>query len=156
MTLAQQFFACTDRNDPSGCWIWHGNMSCAGYGLLWIGHKHRLAHRIGYELVCGPVPDDVLVLHSCHVRSCVNPAHLRPGTHRENSADCKAAGRENTARGERQHLAKLTAPAVLEMRRMRASGAKLREIASRFGVTETQVSNIVRGKHWAHVPGVAA
>lgn len=155
-TVAQYFFACTDRHHPSGCWIWHGSSGSGGYGLLWDGKKHRLAHRIAYELVVGPVSDDVLVLHSCHVRLCVNPEHLRPGTHLENSADCKAAGRDLHARGEKQHLAKLTAPAVLEMRRLRASGAKLRELSERFGVSQVQVSNIVRGKHWAHLPGAAA
>jgi hypothetical protein len=43
-----------------------------------------MAHRFAYELLVGPIPEDLELDHLCRVRHCVNPAHLEPVTHLEN------------------------------------------------------------------------
>lgn len=43
-----------------------------------------LTHRYSYERAEGPVPAGLELDHLCRVRSCVNPEHLEPVTHREN------------------------------------------------------------------------
>ena len=53
---------------------------------------HRLLGRDGEE-AHGPIPDGLLVLHSCDNPSCVNPDHLRVGTQAENIQDRDAKGR---------------------------------------------------------------
>lgn len=79
----------------SGCWIWNGSINNKGYGQL----NGKYAHRVSYELVKGPIPEGMYLLHSCDVPCCVNPAHLRPGTQKDNMRD--AAERGRIARGAR-------------------------------------------------------
>lgn len=59
-----------------------------GYGRIRGSVKgveyHFFAHRRIYEMLRGPVPDDLTLDHLCRVRHCVNPAHLEPVSNREN------------------------------------------------------------------------
>ena len=71
----------------SGCWLWIGALDPGrrgGYGMISVKGKIQRAHRVVYELLCGPIPEGLELDHRCHVRSCVNPWHLRPVTHQEN------------------------------------------------------------------------
>lgn len=70
--------------DDAPCWLWTGNKTIGGYGLIRDGNRRRCAHRVLYELLVGPVPDDLVIDHLCRNRLCVNPAHLEPVTNREN------------------------------------------------------------------------
>lgn len=63
------------------CWLWAGCVSSGGYGR--VGRK--VAHRLAYEELRGPVPHGLYLDHLCRVRNCVNPDHLEPVTHRENT-----------------------------------------------------------------------
>lgn len=65
-----------DRNGPNGCWLWTGALFRNGYGEVHFEKKQRLAHRVVYQLIVGPIPDDLQIDHLCRVRSCVNPSHM--------------------------------------------------------------------------------
>lgn len=69
-----------------GCWLWTGSLDRNGYGYIreTAGRRKLRAHRVVYEYVVGPIPDGMELDHLCRVRSCVNPDHLEPVTHREN------------------------------------------------------------------------
>ena len=76
--------------DKSGvCWIWIAGKS-AGYGMTSMNRRLRHAHAIAWELINGPIPDGLDVLHNCpggDNKACVNPAHLWLGTQRDNTID---------------------------------------------------------------------
>jgi len=57
----------------------------AGYGTIYANGASRLAHRVAYELVVGPIPDGLHIDHLCRRPICVNPAHLEAVTQRENT-----------------------------------------------------------------------
>jgi len=57
----------------------------------------------------------------------------------------------NKRRGESCNFAKINEASVLEIRKMLASGAKQKEIAEKFDVDQTLVSQIKRRKIWAHL-----
>lgn len=63
---------------------------------------------------------------------------------------------ERVPRGENASGAKLTAADVVEIRRRRADGERLRSLASDFRVTMSSISAIARMETWAHVVDVGA
>ena len=138
-----------ERVTESGCWIWTGYVDKWGYGInrgFPVGTR-RLAHRCSYEMARGPIPDGMLVCHSCDVPACVNPNHLFLGTPADNSAD-KVSKRRHLY-GENTPAAKLNASQVTAIRG--ATGSQ-RKIAKAFGVTDMTVWKIRTGKTWKHIP----
>ena len=78
----------TPFNDP--CLIWRHSLDTHGYGILHLSGKPHRAHRVAYEMSRGEIPEDKLILHLCHRRSCIQPAHLYAGTQQQNALDRKA------------------------------------------------------------------
>lgn len=70
--------------------LWHDKN---GYPILCVG-RHRLrCSRIAYHLWVGPIPPDLLALHTCDRPVCVHPAHLYVGTVADNARDREARHR---------------------------------------------------------------
>ena len=150
VTDEQLFWLKVDRRGPNECWLWQGAKERHGYGHFRANGKDHRAHKYAWELANGkPFPKGMDAMHSCDVKGCVNPAHVRPATHAENMADCHAKMRH--AYGERNHKAKLTAAQVIEIRRLRKEGLKLRELSERFPISQTVVQQICSGRKWRHL-----
>ncbi len=69
------------------CWLWTAYTDKDGYGMFWLGKTFVRAHRFGYELAKGPIPDGLVLDHLkevCTHRNCVRFDHLEPVTTREN------------------------------------------------------------------------
>ena len=93
--LFVRLFGNTTGDDPDGCWEHQGSTHPeSGHSYIFDDGSKRRAHRVAYELMVGPIPDDLCVLHRCDNPPCVNPGHLWLGTQLDNIADRDAKGRQ--------------------------------------------------------------
>lgn len=131
----------------TGCWLWRGAVLGSGkhtYGEL----RKARAHRVSWELHCGPIPDGMEVCHRCDTPLCVNPGHLFVGTHYENMQDRNRKGR--TTIGRQYSSTLLSEEAVREIR---ASADNHRALAARYGVNYRTISQVRKRQIWQHVDG---
>jgi len=141
-----------DVRGEDDCWEWTACQTSDGYGQLWLNGKMIGAHRLAWELANGPIPKGLCVLHRCDHPACVNPGHLRLGSKADNFRDMleKGRGQIPVLYGAENGRNKLTQEKIRRIRRLYATGEHLqRELGIQFGVSDHQVSNIVRRKHWA-------
>lgn len=103
-----------------------------------------------YRHNVGEIPDGHEVLHQCDVKPCVNPSHLRTGTHAENMREAAERKRMKPALGERNSQAKLSNDLVLQI--YAATGTN-QEVAKRYGVNPWNVRVIRSGAQWNSVTG---
>ncbi len=61
-----------------------GGKNNNGYNTIKFKGRTYLVHRLMYIWANGEVPDGLEVHHVCNNPGCINPAHLRAVTHREN------------------------------------------------------------------------
>lgn len=109
--LLERFWKRVDKNGPihpydeakGACWIWKSSADTGGYGQFTYTERESyggaitfrrvwMAHRLSCELRYGPL-GNLLALHTCDNRKCVNPDHLYQGTHADNNRDCVKRGR---------------------------------------------------------------
>lgn len=109
-TEAERFWSKVDKSGD--CWLWTSSSDQHGYGqfMVWRGGTPQRwkAHRYALGLL-EPGDSSHVVMHICDNPPCVNPAHLRIGTQRENMGDMWEKGRarnQNSGKTEciRGHL----------------------------------------------------
>jgi hypothetical protein len=125
--------------------------------------RRTSAHRAAWIKAYGPIPDGLVVCHSCDNPPCVNLDHLWLGTVADNNRDRAAKGRSarniSPHPGEANGRAILTVAQVEEIRDLHErEGRKLRarprtgltraQIAGRFGVSPPTVDAILSGRNW--------
>lgn len=132
------------------CWLWTAGKDKDGYGQFWLTSQKRSvrSHQISYFLAhqCDIIN---FILHSCDNPACVNPSHLREGTHLDNQRD--RVIRKRSAKGSKHSQHKLTEVDVAIIRHRRESGHKVVDIARDFNVSCPTISTITRRLTWRHV-----
>lgn len=91
-----KFWRKVDRT--GGCWIWTAGHTAKGYGNLHIDKKTWRAHRFAWTLLVGEIPAGMQLDHrvTCP-KDCVNPAHLRLVTNKQNQENRSTRSRINTS-----------------------------------------------------------
>lgn len=135
------------RVTDTGCWEWTRSCKESGHGQFAYDGSTPSAHRVAYLLFANDdLPEDEVVRHRCPELSdtCCNPAHLTPGTQRDNLED---AFRDGTM------AAQFTADDIREIRRRYHHNDKLTftDLAEEIGVSITHISYIVKRDAYAYV-----
>lgn len=157
-SIVERFHSKYTRGAPDECWLWEAGETANGYGQLNITQYDRRgvgrprnvrAHRVAWEIANdASVPKGLLVLHSCDCRPCVNPAHLRVGTYKDNMQDAQERGR-TWRRGTPR---KLNPTRVRRIRWDADRGLTRRAIAAKHEVSLNTVNLVIWRRIWAHVP----
>jgi hypothetical protein len=127
------------------CWPWIGSRGRSGHGVYSFRESGRClrvyAHRAVYILENGPLPNDVNVFHRCRGDlTCCNPDHLAAAPL---GLRTQVQGFRCPA-GDQHAWAKLTNAQVTEIRRL-AGTVRARDLAQRFGVSNSHLHSILRG-----------
>lgn len=103
-SIEDRFWVKVDFSGP--CWEWTASRNPEGYGRFGVRHREaRLAHRVAWELLVGPIPEGLCLDHLCRNKSCVNPDHLEAVTPAENTRRAGFRKGMRTVAGD-LHLAK--------------------------------------------------
>lgn len=152
LSQEQRFWEKVEIASENECWNWTGGLT-DGYGIFSTRERNVLAHRLSWELAFGKIPEGLCILHECDNPRCVNPSHLFLGTREDNNRDRSSKGRDGSAKGERNNGAKITAKQVKTIREMYLTGEFSQlAIGKMFGISESEVGNIVNLITWKHVP----
>lgn len=136
------FWKFVDKRGADECWEWQGASKHERgfrYGRFFVAKQKAVgAHRYAFMLANGPIPDGLHVLHICDNPPCVNPAHLRLGTQRDNMQDRKQKGRDPAVihdySGTRNPNAKLSESDIQRILEMRRTGMTYTAISKLFPV----------------------
>lgn len=115
------------------------------------GGRYRTfrVHILVLTAFVGPCPDGMEGRHLNGIKADCRLDNLAWGTPEQNRQDNHDLGAYQ--KGEAHSQAKLTDEQVREIRRRRAAGASLRELADEHGVSFPCLSAIVNRKTWKHV-----
>ncbi len=147
-TIAQRL-AAGRAEAPSGCLEWQKARLPSGYGRIGRGSRGmgwELTHRVAWELENGPIPTGMQVCHACDNPPCSNVGHLFLGTQGENLADMVSKGRQNNARGESHHSARLSDEDVAELRRLAPTVNNHAALGRMFGISKQHARAICLGR----------
>lgn len=153
LNLRRAFFDKVEKT--KNCWLWTGSKFSTGYGYLTVGlgsrdnKRNLMATGISLDIHGrGPVGKGQVILHSCDNPICVNPDHLKVGTHVLNMKDMRSKGRQ--ASGERCARSKLKESEAKGIRKELSNSSKA-ELARKYKVSEHAIYCIANRKTWKHL-----
>lgn len=110
---------------------------------------HALAHRLVWRHFVGKIPAGLTINHKNGNKKDNRLENLELATYSEQQIHAiKVLNRGRIQNGEKNAMAKLTTSQVLEIRKLRASGMKLKDLGDKFGVSFQSISKIVNHQRW--------
>ena len=148
----ERFWEKVDIAGYGKCWEWKANRHIRGYGIFWHNGKNVRANRMALVLSgSAPPSKNSMALHSCDNPPCCNPAHLRWGDAKENTADFFT--RQGGYRGELSGNAIITSDIASQILKRRMIGDNIPTIAAALGLAESIVELVYVGRSWKHLHG---
>lgn len=168
--MERNFWAKVEKS--AKCWEWLGAKNKQGYGLMAVSRALLSAKELSKLrssthvkmmgathvswIVAGnkAVPKDKFLCHHCDNPSCVRPAHLFVGTHKDNHADMVMKGRNVPlpwVPGEANGASKIKVRDVRRIRRLASGKITMAEIGELVRLSKAQVHRILRHKAWRHI-----
>lgn len=95
---------------------------------------------------------DLLVLHKCNNKKCVNPEHLYAGTQAQNVQDALRAGVKFGAKdktGLKNPNSKLTLDEAKQIAKELGRGKTVANLAKQFGISVKPIYSIRTKTHWS-------
>jgi len=150
----RRFMDSIESTEDDKCWSWSGTKNNAGYPLFSQKGKMVSALRLLYQIYYNrKIPKNWIVTHSCKNNGCVNPNHVYITTRSERTQ--QAYRRRElipiSQQGENNPNSKLNESDIRAIRKAKKQGITHRELAEKYNVTKTTISQIVNRKLWAHV-----
>jgi hypothetical protein len=148
----RRFWSKVALPDENGCMLWMAQIAPNGYGRFRLRRDESpsTASRISLQISGGHPPSSHHeAAHSCRNKHCVAPAHLRWATPLENQGDKIADG--TSTRGSRHPGSKLTVERVEQILERLAAGVSQSQLARDYGVSQSAVWLISKGKSWPEV-----
>lgn len=150
MTQLERFFSKVLKTD--GCWEWQSRIDRHGYGKFKSGGKTWISHRFLYTQLNGPLLPSQFCMHTCDNRKCVNPDHLKLGTHSQNMDDMVNKGRQKSLKGNEHPNSKLNEAQVHEIREQYLkSNPTYASVARKYEVTAPTIRDVVKRNCWKHI-----
>lgn len=148
-TLLRQLIE--SASPESSCILWPDRLQ-NGYATVKVKEKWVYGHRLACEFKNGrPSKKKFLAAHTCNVKECVNPFHLRWADRRDNARDAVNCGA--VKHGSQHYLAHLTEDIVREARQRYARDSSLTfsQLAEEYGVNTSVICEAIQGITWKHV-----
>lgn len=134
----------------SGCIEWQMARSAHGYPKIWLQGRIVIVSRYILTMLVGPPEADMKAMHTCDNPPCINPDHLKWGTHTDNMRDSFAKNRMTRNHGENHHKVKLTESQVREIRSLKGTMTNV-NLGKKYGVSRSAISHVLSGKNWKHL-----
>jgi hypothetical protein len=155
--LMKRIWKNIDKDCEDGCWLSRYKTDTNGYCRIQIKGCLYKFHRVMllwsdqtkvFEFNNGGI---WLACHSCRNCHCVNPAHLRWGTLKDNMGDKIRDG--TSLIGIKNGCSKLTEEQVLSIRREYEEIEEMtqQKLADKYGVSDVLIGFIIRRKIWTHI-----
>ena len=126
------------------------NKDPEGYNRVKFDRKTQRLHRLIWYFCYGTVPEGKVVCHSCNNKGCINPFHLYTATAELNSTH--AARDKLYKSGSEQPSAVFKDEDIETLFRLYYKDyVSQQKIADRYGVSQSNVSKILRGAAYKHI-----
>lgn len=137
--------------EDADCLRWKRSQ-CNGHpAIRWEG-KTILVRRALWALVNGPIPAGKVIKCVCESKDCVNTDHLELTTYKKIALQCGALGlmsgpvrTAKIAATKQKTHGKLTLDIADQIRASNKTGVAL---SAEYGLPQSKVSKIIRGKAW--------